>query len=741
MASKSIRRFLGIRRDAEGYLADRGEAWTEQNLSARQGSLVKRLGFRRITASVQPLGYASWPNLLYSFGGESDGDDDMMIAPPTEPEGGGSEEDETPSAAGAPGGGGGLSPVMDEAGDPVVDPVTAPGTDSLPPSPPWPDPEEPAPEIFPTLPGTVYGDCLFALGLVATAPDYAGAGAAVVAYAVNTAGARPVATAAALKLAGGSAPNPTTGWTEGNWTANVYAGLSAADVLWVQATVNGEYPHATWCALARPTFAVSLPIAATYTAFDLAVECNQANYRGAGGGLALFVEGYVEGTEEWEATSALKTAAGGAINFAAGWVGGEWEDSVRLESDAYTKLRVTVRYGTEGLGSATADIDEFGLGSIAVALPASIEINTPFTMTLTARLNGGATKTDYDGAGAGLKYEAKLYGSAEYSAGPTATLADGSAIDLATGWVNGVWSASVKAAGFSPGDWWQYKVTSLINDVDSLYDEAYMDIEAPTTLNKAIQERCLAVGADAPDLAGTYTFEQLQAYVNGACSRPQQYLADNAWNGGVTTYPDYLDNTYANGAATKEDLWPLVLAMQRTACDLQASGAHDGGSGSGQSEDSAAAAIAAARADYELDGGDGGTGGRTSLSYNAGGTGGEDFWSAYVVLTARQYETVALSTSTAKAVRFYWRTGEYGVSPYSDLGKLGGAGLDDFVFFGETAAATEDSVVASPGYTFDVASPPAAGYWPALGAGYDAKSQGFAGGGHWVGVVIWSFYY
>lgn len=176
-----------------------------------------------------------------------------------------------------------------------------------------------------------------------------------------------------------------------------------------------------------------------------------------------------EGTAAvWTATSSvtLSLPDGSPANLSTGWTAGQWSysgktfderwsaDVVDLENTAeLAELTVTLSGTGAGITAQSAQTATLQHPVFPVAIPSSVTAGVAFTMTISAAIDGGATLTGYIGEGDGLSVTA--YTATEgvaWEALAAFTASGGGAIDLTTGWTDGVWSGSVLVEYAGPHD-------------------------------------------------------------------------------------------------------------------------------------------------------------------------------------------------------------------------------------------------------------------------------------------------
>jgi len=238
-------------------------------------------------------------------------------------------------------------------------------------------------------------------------------------------------------------------------------------------------------------------------------------------------------------------------------------------------VAVEIVDGVVTSGSDTADILE--TAEIVVALPASVEVDEAFDLTLTAKKSDGTTDTTYDGTPTTLSVAG--YDGEAWVSFSSLKMSDGTAIDPAANWVDGVWTGSVKITSEEERE--QLRVTANRDGEAAGSDTAEIYNEETTYqgLVDAIYKRQVAVSITGTWDAGNptevdrlictdwniyeYEIADLIAYVNEVAP---EYL-DGTYTGGAAV-PDMLASTYANGTANISALATLVDAMATTFCNL-----------------------------------------------------------------------------------------------------------------------------------------------------------------------------
>jgi len=247
---------------------------------------------------------------------------------------------------------------------------------------------------------------------------------------------------AGLLLVGGGSPDPTAGWDHGVWEQQVVV-ADIADYyrlkvgLSLDSTVRAE-DTAVFAELAE--IVVDLPAAVTpAVAFKLQLEARDANaatlLEYTGSGLSLLAMGTDEATQ-----LALLDEAGAAVDVTQGWANGRWSKMVVLADPlGQDGFLLDAMKDAASLGGSSANITQLWQTSG----PTTLQSYQQATLKVRARTATAADWKAYDGSEAEWAVELRAP-DGTWAAYTGLTDENGDALDISTGWVDGVWEKTIR---------------------------------------------------------------------------------------------------------------------------------------------------------------------------------------------------------------------------------------------------------------------------------------------------------
>lgn len=625
--AKTILMFKGLNTAAEPHLLADGELQDALNVVAPRGSLQKRRGWTRVLdVNLDPGDYSNWPNLIYSFDPTGGGDDIPV------PDGNG---DPDPIDPGTGGGGGGL--VIPDGGGGGG--VNIPGT----------DPSLTKPRLVTVLPAVVYRHVFFEMSAACTDTDYDGAGAIGAAILWDDNGG---AAAAGLVDGAGEPADWTTGWVAGESAKTLEITGDVWQQLWAVVRRNSADMYAVpdRAEVREPWFGVALPdtgvlaenVACVITCRDADGGTALTGYDGAGAHVGVVAYGWDESAEDWVEIDPPTDSNGDPLDFTSGWTSGAWAHNIKFaDTDGYERVKLVATWSSMPQGADEILLDVGANAHFHVELPATVNENEPFTLTITAKDGADNTITDYDPVADGVVLRLEAYNADGWCVFAGLLDGNGLALDISAGWVDGVWTCETCIIT-DVSDYAQLRATMVRESVDQGNDTA--DLVGALSLVHAIKERQLAYGittawdAGSPTNTGkliedtgaySYSLTQLKAYVNAIAPA----YVSGSYTGGADA-PTMLGATYADTANSDTELLALVKAMLETKLTVTvASDRENQGSGSCPNAADAETAIETAQADYGFDPADNLYYREVVSIYTGLGIG---YWQAY--LTAHMYD-------------------------------------------------------------------------------------------------------